>query len=294
MSNSNLVNFTLISPNKNPRQNNVYNPSGKVTKITIHHVAGVASVETLGNGFAKTSRGASSNYGIGSDCRVGMYVPENYRAWTSGSRENDYLAVTIEVSNSANGGNWPVSDKVLAKLIDLCVDICQRNGIEKLNFTGNKDGNLTMHKWFEATSCPGPYLESKFPYIAEEVNKRLAPVSDNGIYRVTVDGLSKAEADKIAQCAKDIGHTAAVTKTGSVEPVKPVEPEKEWIPSVGDIVYFKGGLQYSQSNGTTGSQRAAGQAKITKVFSGKHPYHLVKTGSSGPYGWVDRNTFEKA
>lgn len=294
MSNSSLVNFTQISPNKNPRKNNTYNPSGKVTKITIHHVAGVASVETLGSIFAKESRQASSNYGIGSDARVGLYVPEDHRAWTSGSRTNDYAAVTIEVSNSAKGGNWPVSDKVLAKLIDLCVDICKRNGIEKLNYTGNAYGNLTMHKFFEATTCPGPYLESKFPYIAEEVNKRLsAPVSDNSVYRVTVDGLNKAEADKMAQCAKDIGHTATVTKTGSVEPVKPVE--KEWVPAVNDIVQFKGGTQYSNANAATGSTAAAGQAKITKIVPGnKHPYHLVRTGKTGPYGWVDAGTFTKA
>lgn len=79
-----------------------------------------------------------------------------------------------------------------------------------------------------------------------------------------------------------------------VEPVKPSEPEKPWVPSVGDVVYFKGGMQYSQSNGSTGSQKAAGQAKITKVYNGKHPYHLVRTGKTGPYGWVDRDTFEKA
>ena len=176
MSNSKLVSYTQLSPNCDPRKNDTYNPSGKVTKITIHHTGGVASVEGLGNGFAKESRQASSNYGIGADARVGMYVPEDYRSWCSGSRENDYLAVTIETSNSAKGGNWPVSDEVLEKLIDLCVDICERNGIEKLNYTGDKSGNLTMHKWFQATTCPGPYLESKFPYIAEEVNKRLKPV----------------------------------------------------------------------------------------------------------------------
>lgn len=291
MSNSNLVNFTLISPNKNPRKNDTYNPSGKVTKITIHHAAGVASVEGLGNTFSKESRQASSNYGIGADCRVGLYVPEDHRAWTSGSRTNDYQAITIEVANSSNGGNWPVSDEVLAKLIDLCVDICQRNGIEKINFTGNAYGNLTMHKYFEATSCPGPYLESKFPYIAEEVNKRLAPVEDDGIYCVSVDGLSKAEADKIAQYAKDIGHTATVTKTGAADPEKPVEPT--WIPEEGDIVQFKGGMQYNSSNASTGSKAAAGQAKITKKYNGKHPYHLVRTGKTGPYGWVDAGTFTK-
>lgn len=284
MSNSKLVNYTKISPNStNPRNQ-------PITKITIHHVAGNASVESIGNTFAKESRQASSNYGIGSDGRVGMYVEECNRSWCSSSRTNDHMAVTIEVANDGGAPDWHISDTALAKLIDLCVDICQRNGIEKLNYTGDVNGNLTMHKWFAATSCPGPYLASKFPYIAEEVNKRLAPVSDNGIYRVTVDGLSKAEADKIAQSAKDIGHAATIAKTGTVEPVKPVE----WIPEEGDIVQFKGGMQYNSSNASAGSKAAAGQAKITKKYNGKHPYHLVRTGKNGPYGWVDRDTFEKA
>ena len=88
--------------------------------------------------------------------------------------------------------------------------------------------------------------------------------------------------------------TSLFSGTKAVEPAPaPVEPEKEWVPNVGDIVYFKGGLQYSQSNGTAGSQKEAGQAKITKVYNGKHPYHLVRTGKTGPYGWVDRNTFTK-
>lgn len=73
------------------------------------------------------------------------------------------------------------------------------------------------------------------------------------------------------------------------------EPEKEWVPGEGDIVYFKGGLQYSSASATTGSNAVVGQAKITKIVQGKnHPYHLVRTGKTGPYGWVDRNTFDKA
>lgn len=166
MSNSNLVNYTRISPNSGTR-------TAAISKITIHHMAGNGSVETCGAIFASYDRQASSNYGIGSDGRVGLYVDESRRAWTSSNRENDNVAVTIEVANCGGSPNWPVSDQALAKLIDLCVDICQRNGIEKLNFTGDNNGNLTMHKWFAATLCPGPYLESKFPYIASEVNKRL-------------------------------------------------------------------------------------------------------------------------
>lgn len=165
MSNSKLVNYTKLSPYCSKPRNH------KIDKITIHHMAGNLSVETCGNVFQSSK--SSSNYGIGTDGRVGMYVEEANRSWCSSSSANDHRAVTIEVANDEAGGNWHVSDTALAKLIDLCVDICHRNGIEKLNFTGDKNGNLTMHKWFAATTCPGPYLESKFPYIADEVNKRL-------------------------------------------------------------------------------------------------------------------------
>lgn len=104
-----------------------------------------------------------------------MYVEEKNRSWCSSSANNDNQAITIEVSNSQKGGNWPVSDYVLSRLIDLCVDICKRNGIKELNYTGDTSGNLTRHNMFASTECPGAYLESKFPYIADEVNKRLNP-----------------------------------------------------------------------------------------------------------------------
>ena len=169
MGNSPLVNFTLLSPNCNKPRNKA------IKKITIHHVAGVTSVENLGKIFANPARQGSSNYGIGNDGRIGLYVEEKNRAWTSSSGANDHQAITIEVSNSAYGGDWPVSDKAMTSLINLCVDICQRNGIEKLIFTGDAKGNLTQHNYFVATACPGPYLKSKFPYIVEEVNKRLLP-----------------------------------------------------------------------------------------------------------------------
>lgn len=216
--NSSLVNYTRISPNKNTtRVHSIYNPTGKITKITIHHMAGNLSIESCGNGFASPSRKGSSNYGIGSDGRVGLYVDEKHRAWTSSSPDNDYKAVTIEVAN--DGGedtDWHVSDKAYAKLIDLCVDICKRNGISKLNYTGDTTGNLTRHNMFVATSCPGKYLQSKFDDIAKQVNKRLGSSSvtvgntnntttnkanNTTIYRVQVGAFSnKAKAE--AQLAK--------------------------------------------------------------------------------------------
>lgn len=190
MSNSSLVNYIAISPNSsNPRNQ-------KITKITIHHMAGNLSVETCGRIFASSSRQASSNYGIGSDGRVGMYVEEKNRPWTSSSAWNDNRAVTIEVANDGGAPNWHVSDKALNKLIELCVDICKRNGISELVYDGTKNGSLTRHNMFANTTCPGPYLQSKFPYIASEVNKRLKGNTSNN---TSTSNTSKKSIDEIAK-----------------------------------------------------------------------------------------------
>lgn len=210
MSNSTLVNYTKISPNStNPRQDSI-------RKITIHHMAGNMSIESCGELFANPNRQASANYGIDSSGRIGMYVEENNRAWTSGNADNDNQAVTIEVANDGGAPDWHVSDTALAKLIDLCVDICKRNNIPSLNFTGNANGNLTMHCYFQATACPGPYLKSKFTYIANEVNKRLkaADTSSNGtLYRVQAGAYSvKTNADAMLEKVKAAGFDTYMVK----------------------------------------------------------------------------------
>lgn len=144
-----------------------------ISKITIHHAAGVVTLEQMSNIMRTPGRTVSWNYAIGNDGRIGGYIDEQYRAWTTSSRANDNIAVTIEVSNSKNGEPWPISDAAYKSLLNLCEDICRRNGIKRIEFTGTKAGNLTMHKWFSSTGCPGPTLEPKFPDIAVEVNRRL-------------------------------------------------------------------------------------------------------------------------
>lgn len=167
MSNSSMVTQTLLSPNCNKPRNN------KISKITIHHTAGTASVDAYLRSFEREERQASSNYIVGGK-EVGLCVEECNRAWTSSSPENDNMAVTIETVNDGGADtDWHVSDETLDTLIKLCIDICQRNGIRELNFTGDASGNLTMHRYFAATSCPGPYLASKFQYIADTVNAAL-------------------------------------------------------------------------------------------------------------------------
>lgn len=158
----------------NPREHYSFNKTGAITKITVHHMAGRMTAKACAEMHAKGSRKASANYYIGFDGEIVLGVPEEQRAWTSSSAPNDYQAVTIEVSNDCNGEPWTVSDKSMKALIDLCTDICVRNGIKALNFTGDKSGNLTMHRYFSKTACPGEYLASRFPDIARKVNDNLS------------------------------------------------------------------------------------------------------------------------
>jgi hypothetical protein len=306
MSNSNLVDYTKISPNSsNPRKH-------KIDKITIHHMAGNLSVETCGEIFQPTERQASSNYGVGTDGRIGLYVEEKNRAWTSSNAANDNRAVTIEVANDGGDPDWHVSDKALEATIALCADICQRNGIAALNFTGDKSGNLTMHKWFYATACPGPYLESKFPYIAEEVNRRLKATAQPEAAKPskpaakTVDELARevlagkwgngSERER-RLVAAGYDYSAVQAKVDALSAAA-TKPEAR-TPKVGDIVNYTGKVHYSHANATSGSVCKPGKAKITAIYRpGKstHPYHLVKVSGAGStvYGWVDAGTFTKA
>lgn len=212
MSNSTLADIVMLSPNSNPR-------TAKIDTITIHHMATVSSAEACAASFLPTSRKASANYCIGNDGDVVLSVDESRRAWTSSNAANDNRAITIEVSNSERGGDWPVSDAALNKLLDLCEDICRRNGIEQLNYTGDLSGNMTLHKWFASTACPGPYLESKMPWIAEEVNRRLgieAPAEEKPIYRVQVGAfVTKDFAERLRDELREAGYADAfVTEAG--------------------------------------------------------------------------------
>ena len=165
--NSPLTEYVFLTPNADfPRE-------GQVQKITIHHMAGDLALEALGDSFARRDRKASANYAIDSSGKVALYVEEANRAWTSSSKENDSQAVTIEVANDEVGGQWHVGDESYEKLIELCTDICRRNGIEELRYTGDESGNLTLHKMFADTECPGPYLESRVEEIVQTVNQKL-------------------------------------------------------------------------------------------------------------------------
>lgn len=143
----------------------------KVCKITPHHMACQWSAERCAQSFQVSGRMASANYCIGSDGTIVSNVDEENRAWTSSNYYNDCQAITIEIAND-NTDTWTISSKAWNALVNLCVDICKRYRF-RLNYTGNANGSLTEHRMFAATSCPGPYLHSKMPQLAQEVNARL-------------------------------------------------------------------------------------------------------------------------
>ena len=187
--NSKLVNYTRISPNRSVNRNH------KIDTISIHCVVGQCSVETLGSIFASASKEASSNYGIGYDGRVGLYVEEKDRSWCTSSASNDNRAITIEVASDTYHP-YRVNDAAYKSLIKLLVDICKRNGIKKLVWSTNKSErmnhlngcNMTVHRDYANKSCPGDYLYNLHGQIAKEVNAQLGSGSSSTtkktLYRV--------------------------------------------------------------------------------------------------------------
>lgn len=239
MSNSPLVSYTKLSPNHSGKRNHV------IDTITIHCMAGNASVETCGALFANPSRKASSNYGIGSDGRIALYVDEANRSWCTSSASNDNRAVTIEVANNGGAPDWPVSDKAYAALLDLVTDICKRNGIKKLLWKGDKSligqvnkQNMTVHRWFAAKACPGDYLYNRHGQIAAEVNKRLEGEEEVDIAKL-ISEMTNEQAYQLMQKAelhakildepawsKNEGYWAKATKAGIVDGSSPERPMK--------------------------------------------------------------------
>lgn len=162
-----------LSAKSNARAHKKYNPDGKISKITVHHMAGRMSGDACAKMHQSSDRKESANYYIGRAGEIVAGVPESRRAWTSSSATNDYNAITIEVSNDVGGPPWSVSDASWRSLIALCTDICVRNQINKLDFTGDASGSLTVHRMFAKTECPGPHLMERMPELAKLVNMNL-------------------------------------------------------------------------------------------------------------------------
>ena len=178
MSNSSLVKYTKLSPNNSGKRTHA------IDRITPHCVVGQLSVESLGNMFAQSSKEASCNYAIGSDGRVALIVDEGQRSWCSSSKSNDQRAVTIECASDKTSP-YAFNGTVYSQLIELCADICKRNGKTKLLWISDKDKALayepkdgemllTVHRWFANKACPGDWLMQRMGDLASKVTAKLA------------------------------------------------------------------------------------------------------------------------
>lgn len=222
--NSPLAKFTLLSPNHSGQRTHA------IDRITPHCVVGQCSIETLGNIFLPKSREASSNYGIGVDGRIGMFVEEKNRSWCTSSKANDQRAITIECASDATAP-WAFNSKVYARLIELCVDICARNGKKKLIWIADKDKALayepaademllTVHRWFANKACPGDWLMARMDELANSVTFNLAgnaaaqPEEPKKLYRVQVGSYAKkGNAENLLEKLKAAGFNGVIVET---------------------------------------------------------------------------------
>ena len=193
MSNSPLASYKKISPNRTSPRNH------KIDTVSIHCVVGQFTAKEILNLKHFTSynpnNGASCNYAVGRDGSIGLGVAEKDRSWCTSSRSNDHRAITIEVASDTKHP-YTVKDDAYKSLINLLVDICERNNIKELKWKGDKSligqvdkQNMTVHRWFANKDCPGDYLYKRHGQIASEVNKRLNSIKEI-LVRVSIDDLN--------------------------------------------------------------------------------------------------------
>ena len=212
--NSSLATVKVLSPNHSGQRNH------EIDTITIHCVVGQLTAKRIGEIFQSESKKASSNYGIGCDGSIGLYVEERNRSWCSSSASNDHRAVTIEVASDKTEP-YAVTDEAYKALINLVADICKRNGIKELKWKADKsligqvdEQNMTVHCWFANKSCPGTYLYNRHSQIAKEVNAKL---KGSKIYRIQIGSFSKKEnAEKMLAKAQSAGFKDAFIKEESI------------------------------------------------------------------------------
>ena len=330
MSNSNLVDCTIYSPNHSGKRTHT------IDTLTPHCVVGQATAENIGYCFPE-GRNASCNYGIGYDGRVCLIVDECNRSWCTSSNANDQRAVTIECASDKTEP-YTMNKAVYEKLILLCADICKRNGKNAVLWLGTKEKTLaykpksnemvlTAHRWFANKSCPGEWLYSRYGDLADRINALLGTESN---YHTETGSADNTPAFKVGDVVQFTGSTHSAHANATSGPVcKPGQAKVTarskdgkhpyhliavsgsgstvygWVDAgdvknggeiaVGDVVQFTGSIHYAHANATTGPACKAGPAKVTAICKGaKHPYHIVHTNAqSDVYGWVDSDKVNK-
>lgn len=296
MSNSGLVNCTVKSPNHSGKRTH------SIDRITPHCVVGQLSAKNIGGCFTSTSRQASCNYGIGTEGDVCLIVDEENRSWCSSSNANDQRAVTIECA-SDKSEPYAMNSKVYNKLVELCFDICKRNGKTKLLWFADKDKSLsyepksnemvlTVHRWFANKSCPGDWLYNRLGDVAKTVTAKLGgssesqpttPTTSGTMYRVQVGAYSnKTNAVNQLNAVKKKGFEAILIQVDGMYKVQvgaySVKANADnmlaKVKAAGFDAFIttKGGTQVSTSTSNTTSAKTITVGSTVKVKKGAKTY----------------------
>lgn len=233
--NSPLIDCTVLSPNHSGQRTH------KIDRITPHCVVGQLSAESIGACFTN-GRNASCNYGVGYDGRQCLIVEEKNRSWCTSSSANDQRAITIEVASDKTAP-YAFTNEAYKGLVELCIDICKRNGINKVFWFADKDTALsyepkdgecvlTVHRWFANKSCPGDWMFSRMGQLAEAINKAVGdsplgeveikvPNDGKTLYRVQCGAYrAKSNANKQLKAIKAKGVDAFVTQVDGLYKVQ--------------------------------------------------------------------------
>lgn len=161
-----------------------------ISRVIIHHWAGTQGGDSR---LTDPNEAASANYILYSDGTLAGQVQEEYRAWTSGGPQFDNSSITIEIQNSAVGGDWPISNAAYSKLIQLIADIAKR-----YKWGGVSASRVRGHREFVATACPGDYVFSRFGDI---IAKAQASYAGGGSAPVTKPTNPPSSGKTVAQLA---------------------------------------------------------------------------------------------
>lgn len=228
-----MISCTILSPNNSGERTH------KIDRITPHCVVGQLTAEAIGSMFKNPDAKVSSNYGIGKDGKIGLYVPESMRSWCSSNRDNDQQAVTIECASDKNDP-YTMNSTVYSTLIKLCVDVCKRNGKTKLLWFNDRDETLkykpakdemvlTVHRWFANKACPGDWLYSRLGSLASEVTAQISskdtttkqPAKKGNTYTVQVGAFSlKPNAQLMKRKLQNAGFDTIVKQDGKLYTVQ--------------------------------------------------------------------------
>lgn len=245
MSNSRLPTYVRLSPNvTKPRQ-------GTIKGVAIHCTAGGKDLPA--SAFADLPRfaipdrdnGASCHYVVGGDGSIAQVCGEENRAWCT-SNKIDHQLVTIEVA-SDHVAPYLVNTVAIQSLVKLLVDICQRNGIPKLLWKGNKSlmghwdkQNMVVHRWTSGKACPGDFLYNLHPKIANAVNEILAGKEEEEMdiekllkqltpemcYGILTEAMNYADTMLEPVWSRTDGHWAKATEKGIINGEGPERPMK--------------------------------------------------------------------